>query len=379
MTRFKEIMSKKLERLEENLLEEQKISSYIEELTLKYGSFEDIMKPVLKEKEEMKLLQEKYKRDLLNDVECLTQEYTIDVFKRNTYPESLYYEETKNLFKKVLDETLTGKNPKLDNYYQREINRYYIQFLDIVLNYHNGYCVSRSNVDIGILGNDGITFKIEDQVFYLVTNKTIKNLARYSESSRIVYLFFLMPSNEIRKNLTEDEIKICLSQIAKLAFFHEMTHKLDSEALQGNDPKARLSLTKKERRNLEDKLIIPNRSLDQKRNTNGEFNATLSMFIRYFQDILDKKEFNTTEDEQKYIRDMIVSTLNNFKEHTKDIYDQHNTLSVLADLYIGLNDTNRNRLANSLHDYFSQKFFESIVHYETLEESYAELKKWLTR
>lgn len=372
-------MSKKLEKLEENLLEERKISSYIAELTLKYGSFEDIMKPVLKEKEEMKLLQEKCKRDLLNDVECLTQEYTIDVFKRNTYPESLYYEETKNLFKKVLDETLTGKNPKLDNYYQREINRYYIQFLDIILNYHNGYCISKSNIDIGILGNNGIAFKIEDQVFYLIENFGVEKLGTYSESEKIIYLFFLSPSDKIRYNLTNKERNFCLSLVAKSAFFHEMTHKLDSEALRGNDKDARLSITKREKRDFETKGIRPNKIPEQKRNSNGEFNATLFIFIRYFEDSIKAEEVNGNEIENrdKYVSDMMNSMLNRFKYDAENVTKEGSVLSLLKEMYDGLNTSNRNRLANSLHDYFSQKFFESMVHYETFEESYTRLKKLL--
>lgn len=378
MERFKKIMSKKLEELEENLLEEQKISSYITELTLKYGSFDDITKPVLEEKEKAKCLYEKYKNNLENDTEYLDEYYDVDVFERNTYSESSYNTETKELFKTILDETLTGKDSKLDNYYQREINKYYIQFLNVVLNYKDGYCTSNPDIEIGILGNDGISFKIENQIIHLVENKNIRRLGRYSESDKILYLFLLKPSKYIRKNLTEEEKEICKSRIVKSVFFHEMTHKLDSEALRGNDPDARLSITKKERRNLENNFILPNKTLSQKRNSDGEFNATLSMFIQYFQDILNDDTSDTSkEDKQKYIRDMIVKTLKRFREHAQEVYNEHSILSVLADLYNGLNETNKNRLANSLNDYFSQKFFESTVHYETLEESYTRLKKLL--
>ena len=62
----------------------------------------------------------------------------------------------------------------------------------------------------------------------------------------------------------------------------------------------------------------------------------------------------------KHMYEIITNTLKEFKQRKEELQNENKEVSVLADLYNKLNIDDKNKLTNSLHDHFSQSFFENV-------------------
>lgn len=326
------------------LNEEKYINNTISLFKRTYGPLKNLIEQKEKQYLLKKCISDLIKNKIYKGSECCSWEYpSFD----NPYKMSKYLKEDANLFKNVLTETLTGKNPRLDAYYQTEINKYYVHFINLIESYPR----LNGKYSVTIVDPFGIMFKINEQIFCLFKKGTIKNTyGRYDEGEGFIYLFLL--SDDITEDkISNNDKKECLSDFAQITFFHEMTHKLDSEAIKGNNKNATLRSKKA-------------KSLEQKRNTDGEFNAILSMIIRMIENDVKKKTKDykgklTKEEIEEYLHKQIIDLINNFKNN---IRFKDRELNVLSSLYNDLNETNKNRLINSLQTYFSETIFDRIFY-----------------